>query len=255
MYETLLYEQRGAVALVTLNRPKAYNAINEVMARELDDAFQRIESDDSVRAAVITGGNKVFASGGDIGFMAKASGEEIRAFIEMCHKAYARPASIGKPFIAAVNGVALGGGCELALVCDIRICSASARFGLPEINLGIFPGAGGTQRLAAAVGDGWAKQMIFTGENIDAAKAEQIGLVQRVAGENPIDEALLLADKLAKKSPEALAQAKYCINYNAQKVMPEALQKEREAWVGLFGTPNQQEGMHAFLEKRAPVFR
>ena len=243
------------MAIVTLNRLKAYNAISQKMVLEMEDAFLKIEKDKNVRCVVVTGGDKVFASGGDIGFMADANKEQVTSYIEDCQRSFGRIEESGKPYIAAVNGVALGGGLELVLTCDIRIANVKSKFGTPEIGLGIFPGCGGTQRLARAVGSGFAKYMVFTGENISAQKAEEMGLIQFTTEGNALDEALKLANKIAEKSPDAMQAAKHCMNYNIQEELPGALKNERETWVSLFGTENQQEGMHAFLEKRKPEFK
>ena len=255
MYEQIIYQQQGEVALIRFNRPQEHNAISQKMVLEMEDAILKIEKDTSVRCVIITGGSKVFSIGGDIAFMADANKELANSYIEDCQRALCRIEESGKPYLAAVNGVALGGGLELALACDIRIANVKSRFGAPEIDLGIFPGCGGTQRLARAVGNGWAKYMIFTGKNINAQKAEEKGLIQFITEDNALDEALKLANRLALKSPDALQAAKHCMNYNIQEELPEALKNEKETWVGLFETENQQEGMHAFLEKRKPEFK
>ena len=255
MYKNLRYCKEGIIGVLTLDRPMAYNAVNEDMIDELSIVLDGLNADPEVKAVVVTGGTKVFAAGGDIKYMADASSQEMEHFITKCHATVDKISNSSKPFIAAVSGMALGGGCELALACDIRIASINAIFGQPEINLGIIPGSGGTQRLARLVGEGWAKYLIFSGKSIDAKKSLEIGLVQEVVEVSDLlDTAKKLATSLAKKSPIAMGVAKTCINYGRNTDLPSALAFERKAWALLFSTEDQKEGMNAFLEKRNPKF-
>lgn len=255
MYHNLLYEKDGEVAVITINRPKAYNAMNEETIDELNDVLDQVNADAQIRAVVVTGGKKVFVAGGDIRFMAEATSLAAESFIEKCHKALEKITASDKPFIAAVSGMALGGGCELMLACDVRISSQTAILGFPEINLGIFPGSGGTQRLANLVGEGWAKYLIFSGENISAEKAKEIGLVQFVTKEDDVlEEAMKMARLFASKGKYAMASAKRCIHFSKNGELAAGLAFERKAWSMLFDTQDQKEGMHAFLEKRSPKF-
>ncbi|MGX8701012.1 enoyl-CoA hydratase/isomerase family protein [Caproiciproducens sp.] len=255
MYNNLLYSKENAVGMITLNCPSAYNAVNAEMIGELNAVLTEIENDPGVRAVVVTGGTKVFAAGGDIRFMADASPREMEQFIDQCQETTNKISNMSKPFIAAISGLALGGGCELALACDIRIASATAVFGQPEINLGIIPGSGGTQRLQRLVGEGWAKYLIFSGKNIKADTALQIGLVQEVVQADALlDTAKKLAVSLSEKGSFAMGAAKACMNHGRDIDLAAGLAFERKAWALLFCTDDQKEGMHAFLEKRKPEF-
>ncbi|MCR4400583.1 MAG: enoyl-CoA hydratase-related protein [Syntrophomonadaceae bacterium] len=254
--KTLLYEKADGVATITLNRPKAFNALNDELMGELDRLMDEVAADDEVKAVIITGNAKAFAAGGDIAYMASADPLKAEAFIALCHRAIDKIENLDKPVIAAIAGMALGGGCELAMGCDIRIAAEGAIIGQPEINLGIMPGAGGTQRLARLVGMGWAKQLIFSGENIDAETALRIGLVNKVVpAESLLEEATKLAKKLAAKAPVAMRMAKKCINLGANVDLASGLVFEQKVWSFLFATADQKEGMAAFLEKRKPVFQ
>ncbi len=255
-FKSLLFEKENGIAIITLNRPKAFNAINDELIRELAVAVDQIASDDSVGAVIITGGSKVFAAGGDITYMQTADPLKAEAFIAECHATMDKIENLDKPVIAAIAGMALGGGCELALSCDIRIAAEDAAFGQPEINLGIMPGAGGTQRLAKTVGVGWAKQLIYTGDNLKAADAFRIGLVTKVVpGETLMDEAKKLAGKLASKGAIAMRMSKKCINYGMNVDLRSGLIFEQKIWAFLFATEDQKEGMKAFIEKRKPQFK
>lgn len=255
-FNTLLYEKENGIGIITLNRPKAFNALNDEIMRELGQLLDAIAADDEVKAVILTGGNKAFAAGGDIAYMLNADPLKAEAFIALCHKTIDKIENLDKPVIAAIAGLALGGGCELAMGCDIRIAAEGTKFGQPEINLGIMPGAGGTQRLARLVGPGWAKHLILTGDPIDAAAALRIGLVTKVVPvESLMDEARKLAAKLAAKGPIAMRMAKKCINYGANVDLPSGLVFEQKTWAFLFATEDQKEGMQAFLDKRKPDFR
>lgn len=254
--ENLLYQKEVDIGIITLNRPKVYNATNTELLGELDALMQDIGRDDEIRAVVLTGGEKVFAAGGDIEFMSQATPLEMEAFIALGHKAYDKVAHSDKPIIAAIAGMALGGGCELALACDIRICTDDAKFGQPEINLGIIPGAGGTQRLTRTVGPGWAKYLIMTGNIIDAHQALKIGLVTEIVlPDQLMTRSKKMARELASKSPVAMRLAKSSINNGANSSLSSALLYEQKVWAFLFATEDQKEGMNAFLEKRKPHFK
>ncbi len=254
--ENLLYEKEADIGIITLNRPKVYNATNTELLGELDALMQAIDRDDEIRAVVLTGGEKVFAAGGDIEFMSRATPLEMEAFIGLGHKAYDKIDNSDKPVIAAIAGMALGGGCELALACDIRISTEDAKFGQPEINLGIIPGAGGTQRLTRTVGPGWAKYLIMTGKIIDAQQALNIGLVTEIVPPDQLmTKAKKMARELASKSPVAMRLAKSSINNGANSSLSSALLYEQKVWAFLFATEDQKEGMNAFLEKRKPQFK
>jgi enoyl-CoA hydratase len=239
------------IAVVSLNRPKALNALNKGMVLELDRVFDEMTVDPLVHAVVITG-EKNFAAGADISDMLTLSPEEAKEF--SFRHTFNKIEDFPKPVIAAISGFALGGGLELALACDIRVAAPNARLGFPEINLGIFPGAGGTQRLPRIIGPSRAKEMIYTGGIIDITKAAEYGLVDIVA-ENPLEEALKLAGKLAAKAPVALKLAKQCINIAFDVDQKTGIEFEAVNWAGTFATEDQREGMQAFVEKRKAVFK
>ncbi|GAB6181909.1 short-chain-enoyl-CoA hydratase [Desulfotomaculum defluvii] len=253
---TLLYEKDSGIGVITLNRPKTLNALNDELIKELSILIDNISEDDEVQAVIISGGDKVFAAGGDIAFMLNAGPLMAEEFIEAIRKTVDKIDHLDKPVIAAVNGLALGGGCELALACDIRIAAEGATFGQPEINLGIIPGAGGTQRLTRTVGPGWAKHMVMTGMLIDTDTAFKIGLITKIVPKDQLmNEAKKIAKVLATKSPIAMKEAKRCINYGMNVDLPSGLTHEMKSWVFLFSTEDQKEGMKAFLEKRKPMFK
>lgn len=253
-YETLIVEKRGAVGLVTFNRPHALNALNRILLEELLEALARFADDDGVGAVVLTGSEKAFAAGADI--------KEMKDFTYM--DAYMSDHTAGwdklgdfrKPLIAAVAGFALGGGCEVALACDFIIAADNAKFGQPEITLGVMPGMGGTQRLARSVGKAKAMDMVLTGRMIDAAEAERIGMVARVVpAEKLLEEALAAADKIASFSRPSVMMAKETVNRAFETTLAEGLRFERRLFHSLFATEDQKEGMAAFTEKRKPAFR
>lgn len=255
-FKTIKYEKKDGLAVITLHRPEAMNSSNATSIAELNYVTKDIDQDDTVKSALITGGDKVFAAGGDIKFMSEASPLEMEAFIADCHAMHDRIAASPKPYVAAIAGLALGGGCELALACDIRIAAEGAVFGQPEINLAIIPGAGGTQRLTRVVGAGWARHLILTGEMIDVKTAFNIGLVTKVVPVEELQEtALKYAKSLGKKSPNAIKSAKKCLQYSENTDMPSGLAYEQKAWAFLFCGEDQTEGMQAFLQKRKPVYR
>lgn len=255
MYENIKFEVKEGIGYVTINRPQAMNALNEDVLGELLDVFTKIESDETVKAVILTGEGKAFVAGADIAQMSKLNALEGRSMMTLGHKVMNLIENIEKPVIAAVNGFALGGGCELAMACDIRIASEKAKFGQPEVGLGIIPGFGGTQRLARLVGKGMAKYLIMTAEMIPASEAFRIGLVEKIA--TP-EELMVEAEKVAKtiisKAPVAIATAKTAINNGYDMDMKSASKFEIETFTAAFGSDDKQEGMAAFLEKRAPEF-
>ncbi|HWQ75920.1 MAG TPA: enoyl-CoA hydratase-related protein [Syntrophomonas sp.] len=254
-YKSLIVTKEDGLATVFFNRPEAMNATNQQSIADLTAAITDIEADDSILAVIMTGGEKVFAAGGDIKYFSEAGHLEMEAFIAKCHAVHDIMAASAKPYVAAIGGLALGGGCEMALACDIRIAAESAIFGFPEINIGIIPGAGGTQRLPRVVGSGWARQLVLTGDMIDAKTAFKIGLVTKVV---PVEELMATAKKtaksLAKKSPMGIRSAKKCLAMSETADMPSALAYEQKAWAFCFSGSDRAEGMKAFLEKRKPTF-
>ncbi|HEX2142342.1 MAG TPA: enoyl-CoA hydratase-related protein [Candidatus Limnocylindria bacterium] len=240
-------------ALVRLNRPKQLNALNAQVMDELCATLEDLDRDESVRAIVVTGNERAFAAGADIGEMADATPVDMLKGNRIGQ--WDRIRRIGKPVIAAVNGWALGGGCELAMTLDLIIAGEGAKFGQPEINIGVIPGAGGTQRLTRAIGKSRAMEMILTGEPMDAREAERRGLVARVVpDELVVEDALTLAAKIATKSPIALRLAKEALNAAYEMSLTDALAHERRLFYLLFASEDQKEGMAAFLEKRTPDF-
>jgi enoyl-CoA hydratase len=253
-YETLLVETRGRVGLVTLNRPQALNALNRQLLEELQGVLAGFEADADIGAIVITGSEKAFAAGADIKEMQPYGFAE--AVTEDLAAGWDAVAACRKPMIAAVSGFALGGGCELAMMCDFIIASETAKFGQPEITLGIIPGMGGTQRLTRAVGKAKAMDLVLTGRMMDAAEAERCGLVARVvAQEKLLDEALAAAEKIAGFSLPAVMMAKEAVSRAHETVLSEGMRAERRLFHALFATEDQKEGMAAFMEKRKPTFR
>ena len=256
-YHNLRLEVQDGIAEITLDRPKALNALNTPTLSELEQALQVVAGDQRVRVLIITGaGEKAFVAGGDISEMAELQPEGARKFAALGHRVFLALESLPQATIAAVNGFALGGGCELALACDLIYASEKAKLGQPEVNLGVIPGFGGTQRLTRLVGKARAKELIFTGEMIDAAKAKEIGLVLEVL---PPDRLLPhcreVAQRIASKGPLAVAQAKRAIEFGADADLRSAMELERQAFGLLFGTADQKEGMRAFVEKRKASFR
>ncbi|MGB5079862.1 MAG: enoyl-CoA hydratase [Burkholderiales bacterium] len=254
-YENILVETRGRVGLITLNRPKALNALNDALMNELGDALGKFDADEGIGAIVLTGSGKAFAAGADIGAMKDWGYMDVYKG-EFVTRNWERMKAVRKPVIAAVAGFALGGGCELAMMCDILIAAEDARFGQPEINLGVIPGAGGTQRLPRAVGKAKAMDMVLTGRMMDAAEAERAGLVSRVVpADKLIEEALAAAGRIAGFSQPSVMMAKEAINRAFESPLAEGILFERRLFHALFATEDQKEGMAAFLEKRKPTFR
>lgn len=253
-YETILVEQQGAVGLVTLNRPKQLNALNARLIAELDHALDAFDADPAVSVMVITGSAKAFAAGADIKEMAEK--DYAQAFGSDFIGSWARIARKKKPLIAAVAGYALGGGCELAMMCDILIAADNARFGQPEITIGTIPGAGGTQRLTRAVGKAKAMEMVLTGRVMEAAEAERSGLVARVVAlDDLLPSAMKLAQEIAAKSQPIVRAAKQAVNAAFETSLATGLELERQMFYGTFATADREEGMSAFVEKRPPDFQ
>ena len=254
-YETILVEIAQHVAVIRLNRPEALNALNSQLLGELAEALKAADKNDKVRCIVITGSEKAFAAGADISEMAPKS------FVDVFTEDFFAPESdvimaVRKPIIAAVSGYALGGGCELAMMCDFIICAENAKFGQPEINLGIVAGIGGTQRLTRLVGKSKAMDMHLTGRFMDAEEAERSGLVSRVVPTKKLmEEALGAAQKIASKSGLAAKVVKEAVNRSYETTLREGLLFERRVFHALFASEDQKEGMSAFLEKREAQFR
>jgi enoyl-CoA hydratase len=252
-YETILVETRGRVALVTLNRPQALNALNSTVFRELNAAFDGFDADPQVGCVVITGSEKAFAAGADIREMQAKTYPD--TYVEDMFAAWDRVADRRKPMVAAVAGFALGGGCELAMMCDIILAAENARFGQPEIKLGVMPGAGGSQRLTKAVGKAKAMEMCLTGRMMDAAEAERSGLVSRVLpAADLLPEAMQVAETIASMSLPIAMMTKESVNRAFETTLTEGVRFERRLMLAMFATADQKEGMTAFLEKRAPKF-
>lgn len=256
-YKTILFEKSGGIATITLNRPKSLNALNSQLLRELDHVLSEIEDDDAIGAAIITGNERSFAAGADIAEIEKiTSPMDSHRFLKLVQHVHNKVEDVEKPMIAAVSGLALGGGCELALACDLRLAADTAIFGLPEIKIGVLPGGGGTQRLSKLVGTGKAKEMIYLGDPIDAQEAYRIGLVNKVfPAVTLMDEARKMALKLVQRPGAALKLAKLSINGGMNMGMKAALKYEVRCQEILFSTDDQREGMKAFIEKRKPVFK
>ena len=257
-YDNILVEQRGdgprRTGLITLNRPKALNALNDGLMDELGAALKAFDADPTIGCIVITGSEKAFAAGADISVLAKHSFASAYAS-ELITRNWEHIRSVRKPVIAAVAGFALGGGCELALMCDIIIAAESAKFGQPEIKLGIIPGAGGTQRLPRAVGKAKAMDLVLTSRMMDAAEAERAGLVSRVvANDQLMTEALAAADAINRLGGPSVLAAKECVNRAFEGGLSDGVMYERRMFHALFGTEDQREGMDAFLNKRRAEF-
>jgi enoyl-CoA hydratase len=253
-YTTVLTEVRGHTGIITLNRPQAMNAFNTLMLTELFDALDGFDNNDLVGAMVLTGNEKAFAAGADIKEMADASpfGMIRQGRVEL----WDRIRGIKKPVIAAVSGWALGGGCELSISCDMIIASETAKFGQPEITIGITPGGGGTQRLARLLGKHLAMEMILNNRTLTAAEALQFGVANRVFPvDRYLDEAVALADEIASRAPLAVRMAKDSINAAFESTLTEGLKTEKRNFYPLFSTEDQKEGMKAFIEKRKPNWK
>ncbi len=253
-FETVLFEKRGKVGLITLNRPQALNALNAQLILELNQVLDACEADEGIGAMVLTGSEKAFAAGADIKEM------KDKSFADVVMSDFIAPwerlSRCRKPVIAAVSGYALGGGCELAMMCDFIIASETARFGQPEIMLGVIPGAGGTQRLTRAVGKSKAMDLCLTGRQMDAAEAERSGLVSRIVpAADLLAEAMKAAEKVASLSLPSVMMAKDAVNRAFETTLGEGIRFERRVFQALFATEDQKEGMAAFAEKRPSQFK
>lgn len=250
--KNVILEKEGHLAIVTMNRPKALNALNSETLKDLDAVITDLENDNDIYAVILTGaGEKSFVAGADIAEMKDLDEKQGQEFGKLGNDVFLRLENLNKPVIAAINGFALGGGCEISMACDIRIASETALFGQPEVGLGITPGFGGTQRLARIVGLGIAKELIYTAKNIKADEAYRIGLVNKVVPlENLMDEAKKMASKIIANAPVAVRLCKDAINRGMQVSIDKAVAIEAEDFGKCFATEDQKEGMSAFLEKR-----
>ena len=255
-FSTLKYKQKGRIGIVTINRPEALNALNATVLSELSEIFDKLDADDSVGIVILTGEGRAFVAGADIAQMKEMSMLEGRDFMIKGQAVMSKIENLCKPVIAAVNGFALGGGCELAMACDFRFASEKAKFGQPEVNLGIIPGFGGTQRLPRLVGKGMAKMMIFSAEMISGEEAKAIGLAEKVfPAEDLMAETEKFAELILSKSPIGVRLAKVAINNGMNTDLPTGINFEAEALVTPFGSEDRHEGMGAFLEKRPAEFK
>ena len=256
-FNTIIYNSEEGVGIITMNRPKSMNAINDEFVRELGQAIDLIEADEKVEAVIVTGGEKIFAAGADIKYvMGIGTPLEAHEFVSDVQSLFSRLENLEKPTIAAVGGLALGGGCELALACDIRLAAENAIFGLPEIKIGVLPGGGGTQRLPRLIGAGRAKEMLYSGDPIDADEAYRIGLANKVVKADALmDEAKKLARNLGQRPAFALKMIKTSVNRGMSMDLQSALAHEARCFEILFSTEDQKEGMKAFVEKREPKFK
>lgn len=254
MAENIQVDRRGRVGVIRLHRPRAMNALNQALMQELADALRDFDAEPEIGAVVICGDERAFAAGADIKEMAGAGAVEM--LLEDRISLWDRVAQVSKPVIAAVSGWCLGGGCELAMACDMIVASETAKFGQPEITIGVIPGAGGTQRLARAVGKAIAMEIILNNRTLTATEAQQFGLVNRVYPlETYLDEALRLAEEVAARAPLAVRLGKQAVNQAFELPLREGLTAERRAFYLLFDSDDQKEGMAAFIEKRAPAWR
>ncbi|MGE5415823.1 MAG: enoyl-CoA hydratase/isomerase family protein [Acidobacteriota bacterium] len=255
-YETILYEVEEGIGILTINRPKAMNAVNAQLLIDTYDALEKMEKDPDVKAIIITGGDKVFAAGADIKAVMNFTAFEAREFIELVHKTIFKLEDNWKPVIAAVNGFALGGGTEMCLAADIRVAADNATFGLPEINIGIYPGGGGTQRMPRLVNMGRAKELVFTGDFFDAKKAYEMGLVNHIVpAEEVMATAKKIAKKLSKKPSLALRLAKSACNASMNTDIKTGSKLEQEGFAMLFASEDQKECMAAFAEGRKATLK
>jgi enoyl-CoA hydratase len=254
-FQNIIVETHGRVGLIRLHRPTALNALCDALMDELGSQLLAFDDDAAIGAIVLTGNEKAFAAGADIKEMRERTHPEAM-LDDFIGRRWETVLRVKKPVIAAVAGFALGGGCELAMMCDLILAADTAKFGQPEINLGVLPGAGGTQRLTRAVGKSKAMDMILTARMMDAAEAERANLVSRVfPPDQLLPEALKIADRIATLSPVAVALAKQAVNRAFETPLTEGVRHERALFMSLFGTPDQREGMAAFAEKRKPAFR
>lgn len=255
-FKNLILEKQDKIGILRINRPKALNALNSQVLEELEQAIEKIEKDREIHILILTGEGRAFVAGADIGEMKDMTVFQARAFAEQGLRVFRKIELMEKPVIAAVNGFALGGGCELSMCCDIRLASEDAKFGQPEVGLGITPGFAGTQRLARLVGVGRAKELIFTADMIDAKEAYRIGLVNKVVEEDRLmEEALAMAQRIAEKGQLAVRFAKTAINRGIETDLETGMAIEKDLFGLCFTTEDQKEGMEAFLEKRSPNYK
>lgn len=256
MFENIILEREAGLATLTINRPRAMNALNYDTLQEIRQAILQISGEDNINALIITGaGDKAFVAGADIAYMENLTAIQGRKFGALGQTVFSAIENLPLPVIAAINGFALGGGCEMAMACDIRLASEKARFGQPEVSLGITPGFGGTQRLARLIGVGPAKELIYTGMNIDANEAYRLGLVNHIyPADSLMDEAHKLAHKIAGNAPLAVSLSKSAINKGLQTDIDTGLAIEADVFGLCFSTLDQKEGMNAFLNKRPAAF-
>lgn len=252
-FKNLIIEKKDVIGIIRINRPESLNALNIETLGEIRDAVTLLNNDEDIKVLIFTGEGKAFIAGADIKQMKDMNEDEAGEFCSLGQKIFDIIENLDKPVIAAVNGFALGGGCELSMACDIRIASENAKFGQPEVNLGIIPGFGGSQRLPRLVGKSIAKELIFTGDIIDAQTALHIGLANKVvAAENLLEEALAMAQKIAYKGPVAILIAKSVINRGMETDLAKGLAIERDGFVQCVASGEAKEGMEAFVEKRKP---
>lgn len=254
--KNLLVEKNEGVCTVKINNPQTLNALNAEVLADLENAFDEIKNDDEIQIVVLTGEGKAFVAGADIAYMSKLNPAEAKRFSEDGSRLFRKIETLNKVVIAAVNGYALGGGCELAMACDIRLASVKAKFGQPEVGLGIIPGFSGTQRLSRLVGMGIAKELIFTGSHVDAEEAYRIGLVNKVTEkDNLMEETYKMANKIKSNSRVALSYSKEAMNIGFETDIETGIAYESNAFGLCFASEDQKEGMTAFLEKRHPNFK
>lgn len=253
-YQSITTSQEGKIGVVKLNRPKVLNALSFDLMGELVDAFESYDRDEDIRAMILTGNQNAFSAGADLKEIAEATSQDTR--VRERFRLWDRVKAIRKPIIAAVSGFAYGGGCELAMSCDIIVATETARFGQPEVRVGVMPGAGGTQRLSRALGKYKAMEMILTGSSISARDAERFGLVSRVVPDGfALEEAKRLAKEIAALPPIAIRSAKESVLHAFETSLTDGLQQERESFFQLLSTDDKAEGIKAFMEKRKPVYR
>lgn len=256
MFETIIYEVKNNIGYITINRPKALNALNQTALKELGEAVRLAGKDSDVKVVIITGaGGKAFVAGADISAMQKMSPEEAYDYARLGQMTYNKVSDLPKIVIAAIDGYALGGGCELALACDIRVASAKTKIGIPEVTLGVFPGFAGTQRLPRLVGTGIAKEMLATARQVGAEEAKAIGLVNYVTEESPMGKAEEIAAQICKNSTSAIALGKRAMNEGMEMELKKGIEHEAALFAITFTTDDQREGMSAFLEKRPASFK
>ena len=255
-YDTLLYEKQDGIVTITFHNPEKLNALTDTFLEELYALFEEIQANDDDRVVIFTGEGKAFIAGADISYMATMHPDAAAQYAYKTTELYRKITQMKKVFIAAVNGYALGGGCEFTLACDLRIASKKAKFGLPEVSLGIFPGGGGTQRLPRLIGMAKAKELVYTGKTITADEGERIGLVNRVTvPETLMEEAQMLAQEILKNSWQAVIRSKEAFQVGAQMDIYSAMEVEKNLFALCFASDDQREGMEAFLQKRKPEFR